>query len=320
MISTSLSNPKEFGYVSVVVVFDYIGLNEIAYLRSIHTSMSEVIERGEFIVVLNGCTIQATEEFFACLKEFLHTAVVLKLVHQHPHEVASFVGTEYAKGDFVLELDYQLEVTTAVLGEMISKMKAGHDIVSLVPHKNSSFVSNLFYKLLNTNAVLPHSFGTEYGRFVTRRAVNAMMQLRHRTKYRKLLYAYTGFSRTVVSTEIVPLVQPHQTGRKLQFAGDVLITYTSVVLKATIALALAFMLVSAAGGGYALTMYLLKNTVIEGWTTLMLFVSFGLSGVFLILAMMVKYLELILRETQAAPLYVIDSVDIVSQGQVHPHV
>jgi dolichol-phosphate mannosyltransferase len=273
------------------------------------------------IIVLNGHEAKLTPAMIDCLTQCSHTVIVVKLAHRYTQEVASFVGTEYAKGDYILELDRLTALDTATVKQLFNSLKNGHDIVSLVPQTNSSLLSGVFYSLLNTHTVASYSFGTEYGRLVTRRAVNAMMQLKHRTKYRKLLYAYTGFARDQVALVNSKLTTRETSAvHKIQLAGDVLITFTNVVLKTTMLLSLAFMLISAAGGLYALAVYLQTNTVIEGWTTLMLFVSFGLSGVFLILGMVVKYLELILRETQSAPLYVVNSVDVISQGKFHSHV
>ena len=46
---------------------------------------------------------------------------------------------------------------------------------------------------------------------------------------------------------------------------------------------------------YTLFIYLGKHKPIEGWTTIMLLLSGGFSGLFLLIAIMIKYLSLILE-------------------------
>ena len=59
---------------------------------------------------------------------------------------------------------------------------------------------------------------------------------------------------------------------------------------------------------YALIFFIMGNTI-EGWTTTVLFISFGFFGVFAILAIVIKYLSLILDLSFKKEKYFVMSVE-----------
>jgi len=315
---------KNKTYISVVVVTDQVTEAFVSYIADIHRTMTAHFSLYEVIVVVNGADMALLPAAEARWKEFSQPTVVIVLTHRHSHEVAGYVGLEYTKGDYILEVDHSVEVLPETLVyTMVDEMERGYDIVSATPQQQMPFFSRSFYRLLDKTAVVPFRFETEYARLVTRRAVNALFQLKQRVKYRKLLYAYTGFRRSVV-----PVTDPLFSGKRREagfferagLATDIFISYSSIVLRVTLFMAVFFMLFSIGGGFYSLIIYFVKDVHVEGWSTLMLLLALGLSGIFFILAMMVKYLEIILRETQSSPLYIVKSVSVISHGESRPHV
>ncbi len=316
---------KETSYISVVVVAQEITEQFVRYMREVHESLRTTFEHYEVVIVSNGGEGITNDALVSALKVYPHTSILVSLPHQHTEEVAGYVGLEYAKGDYVLEIEYIDEHFPAEnIPRMFAHVAEGYDIVSAVPERKPSLFSKLFYSLLKQTSFVPLNLETEHMRLVTRRALNALFQIKQRTKYRKLLYAYTGFRRSVITYTPSTGVHPTRAERsfidRFSLATDVFISYTTIVVRATLTLALIFLALSILGGLYAIGIYFLKDIRIEGWTTMMLFVSFGFSGIFLILAMIVKYLESILRETQSAPLYIVGSAHIIVNNESHPHV
>jgi polyisoprenyl-phosphate glycosyltransferase len=316
---------KHSAYLSVVAVFDRKDAQAVEQVQRIHEVVGSRCQNYEIVVVVNGGGGESTHNFSTVLKPLSHTTILINLPHQYPREIAGYVGLEYAKGDVILELEHaNLTVTEALVDQLFQESEKGFDIVSLIPKEDRSTLSTLFYRVLSKTAFVPLELQTEYARLVTRRGLNALLGLKHRTKYRKLLYAYTGFCRSTIVLDRVNDKAPVSVSRTpkegMSLAVDVFITYTNLAVRITLMLALMWFLFSIGGGIYALMIYYIKDVTVEGWTTLMLFMSFGLSGLFLMFAIVVKYLELILRETQSAPLYVTRSVDIIGHDESHPHV
>jgi dolichol-phosphate mannosyltransferase len=74
-----------------------------------------------------------------------------------------------------------------------------------------------------------------------------------------------------------------------------------------------FLAISVFMIGYALFMYFFKQAIVEGWTSLMILVAFGFSGIFFILGMLGEYIGRILTETQNRPSYTIRSVEVYKE-------
>ncbi len=91
--------------------------------------------------------------------------------------------------------------------------------------------------------------------------------------------------------------------------SDILFYFTNIGMKLCVYVALLFLLITLFGGSYAVYIYMTSANVIQGWTTLMAFLSAGFSGVFLVLAILSKYLNLALREMSSTPRYTVKSIE-----------
>ena len=78
-------------------------------------------------------------------------------------------------------------------------------------------------------------------------------------------------------------------------AIDTLIIYTNLAFSISVSISLMLLFCTLSIIIYTLFIYLGKHKPIEGWTTIMLLLSGGFSGLFLLIAIMIKYLSLILE-------------------------
>jgi dolichol-phosphate mannosyltransferase len=60
---------------------------------------------------------------------------------------------------------------------------------------------------------------------------------------------------------------------------------------------------------YSIYQYLYNEKVVAGWTTVMLFVSFSFSGIFIVLSIINKYLSTVIKEIGSMPRFTIESID-----------
>ena len=102
-------------------------------------------------------------------------------------------------------------------------------------------------------------------------------------------------------------------GDRISLAGNVLVYYSNIGTRISLWLSLIFFMLSMAVIGYTLFSYVIKGAAIQpGWTTTMLFVSISFCGVFAILAVLSKYMEVLLREAQIKKPYSFKSIDRLS--------
>lgn len=280
-------------------------------LRKLHEFCESRFKNHE-IIIINDFSTDATVERIKGISASLEKSAitVINLKHKHGIETAMQVGVDFSIGDFVIELDSAyMSYDINLLHELYVTSSQGYDVVSLVPRLRQRFTSKLFYFLFHRLSDLEINLDSEVACILTRRAINKISLVKDKTRYRKILYKLMGYKYAAV------FFQPEQSlpstssfAEKRKMAADILFSFTPIGMKINIFLSLAFLLFSSFLGCYALYMYITYDKIMEGWTTLMLFLSFGFSGIFLVLSILSKYFELTLKEIRTIPNQAIESI------------
>jgi dolichol-phosphate mannosyltransferase len=97
--------------------------------------------------------------------------------------------------------------------------------------------------------------------------------------------------------------------QKLSLASDVIIVFSNIGLHIAILFSSIFALISIFIGIYALIAHYIDKAVISGWTTTMLFLSVGFTGIFVTLSIIAKYISTILLEQRHSNLYTPESLE-----------
>ncbi len=236
---------------------------------------------------------------------------LISLTRRHGLERAMRVAVDFSIGDFVLEIDdIAMQYDVNMLKALYDKCCEGYDIVSLQPSNKKAVSSMLFYSLLNRYYETNINLSTQVAHCLTRRSLNTISRFKDKTSYRKIQHSLGGYKQTSIEIALDEKVRSNYSlGERLQMGSDVLFYFTNIGMKLCIYIALIFMIITLLGGTYALYIYFSSVNVIQGWTTLMIFLSAGFSGVFLVLAILSKYLNLALREMSSAPSYTVKSIE-----------
>ncbi len=221
--------------------------------------------------------------------------ILIRLAWDHGLERAMQSGVDLAIGDFIVEVDYPyIGITDELLSKLFDTSAKGFDVVSVVNKSGSNF-SKLFYKILKRYSDLNFEVKSEVVRIVSRRVVNNSYSNSSPFYYRKIKYRSTGYPYKYILINEKGTQGPKQSILyRIKMAINLLFTFTNIPLIFSAVLSLLFMLVSISVAVYAISIYVMFETVVEGWTTTMLFLSFGLGGLFLIIALILKYLNMIL--------------------------
>jgi dolichol-phosphate mannosyltransferase len=99
---------------------------------------------------------------------------------------------------------------------------------------------------------------------------------------------------------------------RTQLAVDALILFTDVGYRFAITMTFLMMLITVIVALYAVIVYVFQNPV-EGWTPTILFLSFAFFGVFGILAVVIKYLSIIVELIFKKRQYVYESIQKLSK-------
>lgn len=303
---------KEKNYVSVVL---YVHNNE-TNIESVVLKLDELFSSSfsnfEFILVNDFSSDQSINKVKSIKEKLNATVAVLNLSYYHGQELAMISGQKLAIGDYVFELDtLNIDYDLNELINIYNTSLKGFDIVALSPQKKSSFFNRIFYNLLEKSSALKMRLYTETARIISRRAINRVGILNTSVNYRKATYHYAGLpSQNLFYTPI------HESnynelgfGAKFNLAYEIMIRYSHIASTISIGLSLFFMLFSVLMIGYVVASYIIVQNIASGWTTTMMFLTISFSGLFLVLSMILKYLDMLLRDKTINKTYVYDSIE-----------
>ncbi len=291
---------KEKNFVSCVVYVhnaqSYIG----GFLRTVANVMEENFENSEIICVNDHSDDLSTDEIRKISDEVNSVGICLvNLSFFHGLEAAMNAGMDLAIGDFVFEfdrpvLDFDPEMIMGVYRHSLT----GYDIVSASPDIPARMSSKLFYVLYNRLSDITYEMATESFRVLSRRVINRIKSMNRTIPYRKAVYANSGLKTDNLRYTLKDNAHVHNDRREKKYrsglAMDVLILFTDLGYRFAKAMTALMMFMSLIMLVYSVVIYALKHPV-AGWTTTILFLSVSFFGLFGILTIVIKYLQLLVN-------------------------
>ena len=233
---------------------------------------------------------------------------VISLTRKHGIETAMLAGGDKSIGDFIYEIELSfMDYSLDFMLELFNKAQSGFDIVAGREQK-IPLVSNLFYFVLKLVSYVDMDLNTENIIIVSRRALNAILDMPEKTRYRKGLLYFTGLPKAECIYKPIKYIKRRNRSilEKLQLALEIIISFSRIGTKMPLILSIIFLSISIFTGMLTLYEYIWGvSAEVRGWTTLMAFLSFGFFGVFLVLGFLGEYISMILIELQGRPLYTI---------------
>lgn len=309
-------NNKEKKLISAVI---YLHNNEgkiVPFVQNVIKNIDPVFEKFEIIIV-NDCSY---DDSIAELKSdtFLsqYKVSIINMSIHHGLEISMSAGIDISMGDFVYEFDdLDVDYDFSIICESYKKIITGFDIVSVSPKTANTFFSRAFYKIFNRYSKSRHKLRSDRFRILSRRAINRAYSISKSVPYRKALYANSGLNLEVI--EYTPILKISKTSNKEKsifrnkMAINALIIYTNLAFKIAMGITLALLLFTVLTVFYVCSIYFSGSKPIEGWTTTMLVMSGSFSGIFFILAIIIKYLSLLIELVYSKKTYLVESVEML---------
>lgn len=305
---------KEKNFISAVV---YVHNNEdgiLNFLEKIYGILCENFEKYEIICVNDN----SSDESVARIKTFADgvTGSVISVINMsffQGIELSMNAGVDLAIGDFVFEFDNAyMDYDASTIIQVYNQCLKGFDIVSAAPKSAIKKTSRVFYSLFNSHSNNLYKIRTETFRILSRRAINRVHSISKTIPYRKAVYANCGLKLDTViysNTNIKTLVTTKQVDKqRKEMATESLILFTDIAYKISIAMTFLMMISAIFAGAYAIVIFI-KQAPIAGWTTTMLFLSFAFFGVFAILAVIIRYLSILVDLVFKKQKYITESIE-----------
>ncbi|MGL4636485.1 MAG: glycosyltransferase family 2 protein [Beijerinckiaceae bacterium] len=229
-------------------------------------------------------------------------------------QIAMTAGIDRAVGDCVIVMDADLQDPPEVALDMIAKWKEGYEIVyaqRLSRDGESALkltTARLFYKTLRklTAVDIPENVGDF--RLVDRKALEAFKAMPERDRWVRGMFSWVGFRQTVVGYHREARMAgatKYGWTKLFRLAIDGLVGFSDVPLKAALWLGAIVSCGAILYGMYAIVQAFIDPTIVRGWASLAVLISFFAGMNLLTTGIVGLYVGRIHNEAKQRPLYVI---------------
>ena len=291
---------KEKNFVSAIIYVHNAENRLEKFLGAIIAQLENNFEHSEIICVNDHSTDGSLDKIKEISNKVTSTSIsVINMSHFHGLELAMDAGMDLSIGDFVFEFDNTiLDFRPEMIMEVYRNALTGFDIVSASANKKEKLSSRLFYAVFDKFSDNDYEMTTESFRILSRRVINRISSMNKTIPYRKAVYANSGLKTNNIKYSVEAHEKEVLDKRELKYrkglAVDTLILFTEVGYSFAKVMTLAMMLMSVLMIAYTVFIYVAAHPV-EGWTTTVLFLSVAFFGLFGILTVIIKYLQLVIN-------------------------
>jgi glycosyltransferase involved in cell wall biosynthesis len=292
--------------------------NEAEVLPEFHrrlTSVLATLEGTSEILYVNDGSNDGTLNVIQGFED--PRVAIIDLSRNFGKEIALTAGLDHARGEAVIVIDADLQDPPELIPQLVEKWQEGYDVVYArrTARDGESFLkklsAKLFYRLIHgvSRVNIPENTG-DY-RLLSRRAVDALMELRESHRFMKGLFAWIGYPQIAVDYRRDPRFAGETKWNYWQlwnFALEGITSFTITPLK--IATYFGF---TTSVGSFVYALFVIYKTLafgepVQGYPTLMVVILF-LGGVQLMsLGVIGEYLGRMFNETKQRPLYFINNM------------
>ena len=231
------------------------------------------------------------------------------------HEAAMTAGLDYAKGDFLIFMDADLQHPPKLIPEMLQKWEEGFSVVSMVRTKNSSagliknISSSAFYFVLNRLSPLHFEANASDFFGISKEVQEVLIKYyREKVRYLRGYVQSVGFSKTKILYEAGERQggASHYSIRKLLvFSKNTLLSFSNLPLRLGI-----FASVCSAVLGLLLLFYTLvtRKGAPSGYATIVVLLCFMFAVLFLVVGIIGEYIALLFEEIKDRPIYIVSEI------------
>lgn len=243
--------------------------------------------------------------------------VVVDLSRNFGKEIAMTAGLDRALGDAVVVIDADLQDPPELIAEFLSEWRrTGADVVYGMRRSRAGDTStkklsaHLFYRFMQRIGRVRIPQDTGDFRLMSRRAVDALRQLREQNRFMKGLFAWIGFAQTAVLYDRDARFAgktKFNYWRLWNFAIEGVTSFTTAPLRLATYVGAVVALAAFGFGAWIVADTMLHGNPVAGYPSLIVVVLF-LGGVQLIsIGVLGEYVGRMFEETKRRPLYLVQS-------------
>lgn len=296
---------KEQNYISAVAYVDNVDDNTMNFFHSLNSVLEEHFLKYEIIAVTTYSANHDDKKLREFATKIDMPLTLVRMSLKQPHEQCMNAGLDASIGDYVYEFDVaDMPYDKDEIWNAYTIAMKGNDIVTVCPSQEK-WSSKVFYRIFNKYSNAEYKLRSDAFRLVSRRAINRAHAISSNLPYRKATYAACGLK--MAEIEFNGKMQSRKFN-KFDLAVNSLALYTDFGYKFSLGLTMLMLLGTIAILIYTFAVYFMGNPV-SGWTTTMLVLTGGLTGVFALMAIMIKYISLILMLVFKKQNYLVENIE-----------
>jgi len=291
--------------------------NEAAVLDAFHRRLGAVLDQMPLSCDVLYVDDGSRDETWTIIERLIATdprTGGIRLSRNFGKEAALTAGLDHVIADAAVVIDADLQDPPELIPALVEQWRAGYDVVYATrtvregETRFKRFTAAAFYRSMErlSDTSLPRDTGDF--RLLSRRALDALGQLRERQRFMKGLFTWIGYRQTAVRYQR----EPRQAGqtkwnywRLTQLAIEGITSFSTAPLRLATWVGLASALLAFVYGVWVLLKSLVHGDSVRGYPTLILVILF-LGGVQLLaLGVIGEYLGRNYAESKRRPLYFI---------------
>lgn len=312
---------KEKFLLSVVVPMYY----EEEVAEECHNRLTAVMLENNFnyeLIFVNDGSTDKTPEILQSIAEKDPNSKVVNFSRNFGHQAAVTAGVQVAKGDAIVIIDADLQDPPELISDMVKLWQNGNDVVYAKRKKRKGetwfklTTAKYFYKFLDSMSDTKIPQNTGDFRLIDKKVAEVFLQLPERNRFIRGMISWVGFKQVAIEyvrDERFAGETKYPLKKMIKFAKDGIIGFSSKPLKLITTLGLFSVLISFIILIYTLVSKILQADIEQGWTSIMVAISF-FSGVQLLsLGIVGEYIARIYDETKGRPLYIIKNTHNITE-------
>ena len=121
-------------------------------------------------------------------------------------EAGILAGLQNTTGDFIVIMDADLQNDPNMIKKMLNYINEGYDTVTTIRNKKGeskikSFLSNIFYKIIDSEKNIELKQGSQDFRMMTKQVKDAILSLNEYNRFSKGIFSWVGFKVKYIETE-----------------------------------------------------------------------------------------------------------------------
>lgn len=258
-----------------------------------------------------------------------NTLSVLRKLHTNNKEVhyisfsrnfgkdaALYAGLQASSGDYVVDMDADLQDPPALLPKMYALLKTGkYDCIGTRridrkgESKVKSFLSNLFYKFINKISNTQIVPGVRDYRMMTRQMVNAFLSMKEYSRFSKGIFSWVGFRTKYLDYHNVQRVAGESdwtTWKLFKYALRGIVNFSQAPLNIAVWIGSCSFILAIIGLIAVIIRHIIKpSAAVLGWSSLVCIILL-ISGLQLLcIGIIGRYVGKIFIQVKNRPIYII---------------